>query len=139
MERTRAWFKVADPAFEVRLFHSHDWQYIAPKWRMIHNHAVLAQFVEEVQSKCAHDHCNDEYKIPECHNAHCYSVEVLYYMTHYYFPGRPLLTDSTASTSFETSPRRNLGQSTPTTLPGTSHTLHHHLTPQHHNHRRWDW
>ena len=38
-----------------------------------------------MQPKCPHDHRNDAFNILQCHNEHCSAVEVLYYMTHYFF------------------------------------------------------
>ena len=85
MEGSDEGLKVADPTFKSELFASADWQYIAPHHRQEHDPAILAPFIEVVQTKYRHKHRNDTFKVLLEHNDHCSAVEVLYYMTHYYF------------------------------------------------------
>ena len=83
--RLRAWLKVAYPTFKTELLASPDWQYIAPHHRKEHSPAILATFIEEVQTKYRHKHRNDTFKVLLEHSVNCSAVEVLFYMTHYYF------------------------------------------------------
>ena len=46
--------------------------------------AILG-LIEEVQTKYRHTHKKDTSKVLLEHNYHCSAVEVLYYMTRYYF------------------------------------------------------
>ena len=50
-----------------------------------HNNFILANFIEEVQTKYRHKHRNDHFNVLLEHNDHFSAVEVLFYMTHYYF------------------------------------------------------
>ena len=49
--RLRSWLKVADPTFKTKLFASADWQYIHLHHRQEHDPAILATFIEDVQTK----------------------------------------------------------------------------------------
>ena len=81
-DRLRSWFQLADSTFDLQLYVSADWRYIAPtRWR---EQSSLQPFVREVMEKFRHHlHMprDPTTKRQVCQNQHCAAVECLYYAT----------------------------------------------------------
>ena len=83
--RLRSWFKLVDSTFDIPLYASDDWRYIAPMWR---EQSSMQPFVREVREKFHHHRHmlrDPTTKRQACQNQHCTAVERLYYATHYQF------------------------------------------------------
>ena len=50
-DRLRSWFKLADSTFDLQLYASADWHYIAPKWL---EQSSMQPFVRGVREKFRH-------------------------------------------------------------------------------------
>ena len=87
-DRLPSWFKLADSTFELPLYASADWRYIAPKWREQSSLQPFVREVREVRGKFHHHRhmlMDSTTKRQVCQNQHCAAVACLYYVTRYQF------------------------------------------------------